>query len=243
MKLKLAVIGDPIAHSKSPELQRGFLAEYGLEGTYEAIEVPAGTAAARIDELRSAGYHGLNVTTPLKEEAYARAEERDAAAGASGAANTLVLGAQVGAYNTDGLGARGALAAAGLRAVSGRRVLILGTGPTARAAAVALLQAAAGVLLWNRTPERAASIARAVGGLPWTTGARVDAVFSTLPPHARPADEAVLATVQAAPLVIDANYGARATLGALLGRSDVHDGSAMLLAGARASFEIFRALA
>jgi shikimate dehydrogenase len=141
MSLKLAVIGDPVAHSRSPEYQRGFLAEAGLSGTYEAIRVAAGTGAARIEALRAAGYLGLNVTTPLKEEAFARADVRDPIATASGAVNTLVLGTRIDGYNTDGAGALGALADAGLSDPAGRRILVLGAGPTARAVAFALARA------------------------------------------------------------------------------------------------------
>jgi shikimate dehydrogenase len=239
--LRLAVIGDPVAHSRSPEYQRGFLAEAGLSGTYEAIRVAAGTGAERIDALRAAGFLGLNVTTPLKEEAFARADFRDPIATASGAVNTLVLGRRIEGYNTDGAGALGALADVGLRAPAGRRVLVLGAGATARAVVFALVSAKVDVLLWNRTAAAAERLARDAGAKLWSMIARVDAVYSTLPPDAdiRAAD--LIAALTDAPLVIDANYGERATLGTRLGRTDVHDGRAMLRASARASFEIFTA--
>ncbi len=239
MRLKLALIGDPVAHSRSPEYQRGFLAEAGLLGTYEAIRVCAGTCAERIDALRTAGYLGLNVTTPLKEEAFARADSRDPTATASGAVNTLVLGESVQGYNTDGEGALGALRDAGLGEPSGKRILLLGAGPTARAVALAFTRGHAEVYLWNRTAARARALADASGARLWSSNDRVDAVYSTLPPDAAIDDVNVRATLADAPLVIDANYAERATLGALLERTDVHDGRAMLRASARASFEIF----
>ncbi|MBD5635913.1 MAG: shikimate dehydrogenase, partial [Candidatus Eremiobacteraeota bacterium] len=105
--LKLAVIGDPVAHSASPRLHREFLAAAHLTGTYEAIAVAGGTAATAIDDLRAAGYTGLNVTTPLKEEAFVKADVRDVAALAAGSVNTLILGERIEGYNTDGLGAIG----------------------------------------------------------------------------------------------------------------------------------------
>lgn len=238
MTLRLAVIGDPVDHSLSPEYHRGFLSDYGLPGSYEAIRVPAGTAAARIDELRAAGYAGLNVTTPLKREAFARCDLRDAAARASDSVNTLVLGPQIAGYNTDGTGALGALATAGFGELAGQTILVLGAGPTAFAVALALRDAAATVIVWNRTLSHAEALCVATGARLWFPGAQPAAVFSTLPPDAVPAGD-LAAAVREAPLVIDANYGVRATLGTLLGRSDVHDGRAMLRAGARASFEIF----
>ena len=239
MTPKFAVIGDPVAHSRSPAYHRGFLAEAGLKGTYEAIRVEAGAGAARINALRAAGYLGLNVTTPLKDEAFARADVLDAAAAASGAVNTLVLGARIAGYNTDGAGALAALSEAGLREPAGKRVLLLGAGSTARAVAFALAQAHAEVYLWNRTAARAVALAQASGARLWPSTGGVDAVYSTLPPEAAIDDARVRRALADAALVIDANYGERATLGAHVGRSDVHDGGAMLRASARASFAIF----
>ena len=239
--LRLAVIGDPVEHSLSPFLHRGFLEAAGLQGSYEAIRVPAGEGARAIDALRALGYTGLNVTTPLKEEAFARAERRDEAAETSGSVNTLLLeGERIEGYNTDGAGALGALKAAGLEGLDGRAILVLGAGPTARAATVALRRARAMVFLWNRTKSRAKSLAASLGLRLWAQGTPLDAVLSTLPPDAA-LEPRLTAALRAAPLVIDANYGPRSTLGAALGRSDLHDGRAMLAAGARASFELFRA--
>ncbi len=238
--IRLAVIGDPVAHSRSPELHRGFLAEACYQGTYEAIRVAAGDGARAIDELRAAGFTGLNVTTPLKEEAFAASETRDASAAAAGAVNTLVLGDTVAGYNTDGAGAIGALAAAGMPDVAGRAILILGAGPTARATVAALVEAKARPLVWNRTEARAARLAADFACARWTPDASLDAAFSTLLPDSDLRDDGLLAALRAVPTLIDANYGDRATLAAALGRH-VHDGRAMLEASARASFRLFTA--
>ena len=72
--MKLALIGDPVGHSESPKLHAEFFAEAGMLGTYQAIRVPRGECAAAIERLRDEGYRGLNVTTPLKEEAFAACE-------------------------------------------------------------------------------------------------------------------------------------------------------------------------
>lgn len=237
--LKLAVIGDPVAHSASPALHREFLSAASLAGTYEAIRVGAGDGGRAIDKLRAAGYTGLNVTTPLKEEAFARADEREPIALAAGAVNTLVLGPRVLGYNTDGLGTLAALRGAGLTDFVASRVLVLGGGPAARAAVTALSAAGAIVWVWNRTQPKADAIVRDLRARPWTAGQVPDAVFATLAPDVRFTDTALVASLLAAPIVVDANYGPRATLGAALGRCVV-DGAAMLAASARASFEIFR---
>jgi len=241
--LRLAVIGDPIAHSASPELHRAFLSAAGLEGTYEAIVVRAGGAARAINEFRARGYTGLNVTTPLKEEAFAYCETRDAAAAASGSVNTLLLRARIEGYNTDGIGALAALADAGVTGIAGKRILVLGAGATACAIVAALTAADAAVFLWSRSPEQAERIGRELGGTPWHKGLPVDAIFAALPPDAAFHDAGLIRMLHQAPIVVDANYGPRATLGAALGRSDVRDGRAMLRASSRASFALFRTLA
>jgi len=236
--LRLAVIGDPVLHSASPALHNRFLAEARRSGTYEAIVVAAGMGARAIDDLRAQGYAGLNVTTPLKEEAFARAETRDASALASGSVNTLVLGERIQGTNTDGIGALGAFRDAGLLDLAGTRLLILGAGPTARAAAAAFVAAGAAVYIWNRTPARAEAVARALDAHVFEAGIHFDAVFSAMPPGATPTDDRVRTIVLDAPLVIDANYGERSTLAASLGRP-ITDGTTMLEHSARASFEAF----
>ena len=241
MPLRLAVIGDPVAHSLSPELHRSFFAQSGIAGIYEARRVASGDGNRAIAELRELGYAGVNVTTPLKEEAFAVAQTRDAAALASGAVNTLVFGTRIDGYNTDGIGALGALGDAGVLDLAGARVLVLGAGATARAAVAELIAADAAVAVWNRTPVRAEALARGRDVRLWQPGLRVDAFLSTLVPEVHLHDEALVATLLDAPVAIDANYGPRATLAAQLGRDDVRDGIAMLRASARASFELFRA--
>jgi shikimate dehydrogenase len=238
--MRLAVIGDPVAHSRSPELHEAFLASEGLAGSYERICIRAGEGARAIGALRERGYLGLNVTTPLKEEAFARADRHDAIALETGAVNTLVLGETIAGYNTDGAGAIGVLADAGLSVLMGARVLVLGAGPTARSAIAALRDAGAGVWLWNRTAERGAEIARRLGARVFAGGATFDAVFSALTPGAVPGDAALESALRATPLFVDANYGERATLAATLGR-DGCDGTRMLEHSARASFDLWRA--
>ena len=203
--------------------------------------MPAGHAAGALERFRDLGYRGVNVTTPLKEEAFARCDARDALALASGSVNTVVFerGSMFGA-NTDGAGAVAAVReATGRDAASGVAVLVLGAGPTARAAARALVDAGAAVTLWNRTRAREEAACAAAGVRAWTPLSSVDAVLSALSPGGALVG-AVRAAVLRAPVVIDANYGVRATLGADLARPVV-DGHAMLRASARASFALFAA--
>ena len=235
--LKLAVVGDPVAHSRSPVLQRGFMAEAGVPGTYEAIRVRLGELGAALVALRAEGYGGLNVTTPLKEEAATLCDRLSPAAQALAAVNTLVLReTETFGANTDGAGGVGALEAA-LGGAHGKRVLVLGAGPTARAVVYALAHAGAEVSVWNRTRERAEALAARFGVRVWDGTQAFDAVYATLPPNPT-VPPGIERALREAPLVLDANYGPRATLGTLLGRPVV-DGTAMLAASARRSFELW----
>ncbi len=239
--MKLALIGDPVEHSASPKLFDEFMAGAGIAGSYEAIRVPAGQCAEAIDRLRAEGYRGLNVTTPLKEEAFEACPHRDEIARRVAAVNTIVFeaGGLTLGCNTDGIGALHAIETALGREklAQGTRMLVLGVGPTARAASYLLSRSVwANVLLWNRHRDRAERLAERLSLGVWD-GKPVDVALSALPPHAD-LDDAVLATLKAAPLVLDANYGPRATLGAALGRPVV-DGLAMLRASARASFSLW----
>jgi shikimate dehydrogenase len=237
--MRLAVIGDPVAHSRSPVLHREFLAEANLIGTYEALRVPAGEGGVAIERLRDAGYRGVNVTTPLKEEAFARCERCDALAVASGSVNTVVFEqGLIAGYNTDGAGVLAGMTSALGDDLRGRIVLVLGTGPTGRAAIRALLDAGVDVVIWNRTSERARDVARTLGARMWIDGQPIDAVFSALPPNPH-FGETLRSALTTALVVIDANYAERATLAEQLERPVV-SGLGMLEASARASFELFR---
>lgn len=154
-----AVIGDPIDHSLSPQMHAAAYQADGLNLTYRAIRVPRGEVAAAIAHLQAQGYQGLNVTVPLKEEAFAfvraegwRLSEVDLM---YGAVNTLLLAPRV-ALNTDGLGFLRTLQAQGVS--PGESVFLLGAGGTARALLVGLVRAGYRVSAWNRTSERLAAL-------------------------------------------------------------------------------------
>ena len=155
---RLAVLGDPVSHSRSPAMQNAALAALGLtpEWSYEAIRVDAAAFEALVRSLPGEGYAGVNVTVPHKVAALAVADEADAASRAIGAANTLTFAdGSIAARNTDAL----AVVAALPRPPQGMRVLVMGAGGSGRAAAWALREGGAAVEIWNRTPERAAALA------------------------------------------------------------------------------------
>ncbi len=154
--LKLALLGDPVAHSKSPAMQNAALAALGLEGGYELIRCPAGELAERLPRLAGEGFTGLNLTVPLKEEGFRLLKDLSAEAQRLEAVNTLrwVKGKWHG-HNSD-LEGFATAAAAHFGDMKGRQVLVLGAGGAARAVLAALADAkVAGIELWNRSRERA----------------------------------------------------------------------------------------
>jgi shikimate dehydrogenase len=156
---RLAVVGHPISHSRSPAMQTAALEALGLgeEWSYEAIDVEPKQFATRVRELPGQGFVGVNVTIPHKEAALAAADSASAAAQEIGAANTLSFAAgQIEAENTDSTGLLSALPAP----VDGKTALVLGAGGSARAAVWALAGQGALVSVWNRTGSRADELVR-----------------------------------------------------------------------------------
>lgn len=163
---RAGVVGRPIGHSLSPVIHNAWIAALELEARYERFE-PADEAAFAdlVAAVRAENLAGLNVTSPFKDAAVALADRASATATATGGANLLTLAdGVVLADSTDGFGLLAALAeqAPDLR-LAGARVVVLGAGGAARAAAWALKTAGATVGLLNRTPERAQSAAVALG--------------------------------------------------------------------------------
>lgn len=159
---RLAVLGQPISHSRSPAMHTAALAELGLgdEWSYEAIEVSPEELEARLRAMPGEGFVGANVTVPHKAAALRIADEATPAARAIGAANTLSFeDGRIAAENTDAPGLLEALP----DSPRGKRALVLGAGGSARAVVWALVGAGAAVWIWNRTPERAKRLAADLG--------------------------------------------------------------------------------
>jgi shikimate dehydrogenase len=158
----LGVCGWPVAHSRSPQMHNAALAAAGLDDwRYLRLPLPPELFAETVRALPAAGFRGVNVTIPHKHVALALADRASDAARAIGAANTLTFAdGEIVADNTDAPGLLAALP----ESPAGRTVLILGAGGAGRAAAWALKGAgAADVAIWNRTPERAISLAAQLG--------------------------------------------------------------------------------
>lgn len=236
--MKLAIVGDPVAHSRSPKLHRAFLREAGIDGDYVAIRVPRGNAIDVLRRMRLDGYTGCNVTTPLKEEALRACDELDEAARSAGAVNTIYFGAAIVGTNTDGIGARTAIETLIDEPVALKRIGVLGTGATARAILAQLHETDAYTFVWGRDAVKVGALCERFEAQPWPE-LTPEIVISTLPPQTR-LSPGLCAALQAAELVMDANYGERSTLGAMLHR-EVEKGDLMLAAQARASFDFWLA--
>src|SRR5690606_10609283 len=103
---RYAVVGHPVAHSKSPHLHTVFAASTGQAMCYEAIDIPPGQFDAEVGRFFSEGGKGLNVTLPYKEDAYRFADRLTRRARQAGAVNTLARQADgsILGDNTDGTG-------------------------------------------------------------------------------------------------------------------------------------------
>ncbi|MGR2751628.1 shikimate dehydrogenase [Agromyces arachidis] len=155
---RLAVLGSPIAHSRSPALHLAAYRRLGLDWTYDRFEVGEGGLAGFVDGL-GPEWRGLSITMPLKAEALALADDAERLAERAGAANTLLLtpDGRRHAFNTDIGGIVGALADAGVRTI--RHGVIVGGGATAASALVAMAElGAAAVEVCVRDAGRAASV-------------------------------------------------------------------------------------
>jgi len=162
---RLAVIGQPTAHSRSPQMHNAALAAMGMEGEwrYEAIEVAPDRFAPLVGSLAAQGFVGANVTVPHKGAALAVADTISEVAREVGAANTLAFEpGLVRAYNTDADGFLKALP----RSPRGVSALVLGAGGAARAVVWALVREGAEVEVWNRTPLRSQNLCAELGGRP-----------------------------------------------------------------------------
>ena len=151
------VIGNPIAHSKSPQIHARFAALTAQEMHYDRQLVPLEGFAAALQAFISSGVRGCNVTVPFKFEAFAAAAQASARAQLARAANTLVFkDGLVLADNTDGLGLVRDIQVNAGQSLAGRDVLLLGAGGAAAGVLAPLLQAGPRrLVVMNRTVSKA----------------------------------------------------------------------------------------
>jgi len=155
----VGVIGDPVAHSRSPAMHNAAFDALGLDWVYVAFPVARGEGSAAIRAVTTLGLAGLNVTMPHKADAAAACDDLAPEAAALGTANTVVNadGTLVG-HSTDGDGFLRALDDEGMTP-AGRHVLVVGAGGAARAITHALGRVGAHVTVAARRPDAARSAA------------------------------------------------------------------------------------
>jgi len=154
---RYAVIGNPVAHSRSPAIHAMFAAQVGHELVYERLLAPVDGFVAAVEAFRSNGGRGLNVTLPFKSEAFAYARRHTPRAEVAGAVNTLVLDGPVPVGdNTDGAGLVGDIESRIGLSLAGACVLLLGAGGAARGVVLPLIEAGVSRLaIANRGAARA----------------------------------------------------------------------------------------
>jgi len=160
MTSRYAVIGNPIAQSKSPLIHQEFARQTGQDMSYEAILAAPDGFAAALAEFRARGGKGMNVTMPFKLEAFASATDLTERGRLAGAVNVLRLeGERIFADNVDGVGlVRDIQVNLGVP-IRGARVLLMGAGGAARGAGLPLLEERPALLaIANRTASKAQAL-------------------------------------------------------------------------------------
>lgn len=178
---RYAVIGHPVAHSRSPEIHALFAAQTGERLVYDRLPAEPDAFTAVASQFFAGGGKGLNVTLPFKAEAATFADRLTERAQRAGAVNTLACGDQgrVLGDNTDGVGLlRDLVNNLGVE-LGGARILILGAGGAVRGVVPVLLGCApAALCVANRTPAKAIAIAEAFADLGAVQGCALDALGS-----------------------------------------------------------------
>jgi len=255
-----AVIGNPIAHSRSPQIHGLFARQTGQNMRYERLLAPLDGFDAALDAFFANGGKGLNVTVPFKLQAWHRAGEGlSERARAAGAVNTLWQeDGRLHGCNTDGVGLLRDLQRLGAR-IGGARVLLVGAGGAARGALATLLeQGCAHLRVVNRTESRAhelvADFAATAGPTLLDAGGNaaaadaagwdlvINATASGLQDAAPALPEGIYAP---GALAYDMVYGSRPTpfmLEATQAGATAADGLGMLVEQAAESFRIWRGI-
>ncbi|MFZ5523026.1 MAG: shikimate dehydrogenase [Pseudomonadota bacterium] len=171
---KYAVIGNPIAHSKSPQIHKIFAEQTGQDISYEAILAPLDGFAATVERLRKEGYKGCNVTVPFKHEVFNIATELSARAQAAQAVNTLKFtNNTIFGDNTDGIGLVRDVTQNLKYEIAGKRVLLMGTGGAAVGVAFLLSSHPIEICIAYRTDEKAQIITERIKSAPETLATSV----------------------------------------------------------------------
>lgn len=259
---KFAVVGNPVAHSKSPAIHAAFAAQTGLALTYERICAPLDDFETIVNDFFRNSGTGLNITVPFKEKAWlmARSGLSDRAR-LAGAVNTLwTENGVLKACNTDGVGLL-----ADLRRLNadpaGKRILLVGAGGASKGVAFPLLETGCKTLhIINRTASKATSLVESIRAQQPEAGSRVtaggldtlegrwdiviNATSSSISDQAPAIKNLALAPDS---MAYDMFYASQPTafmhFAQQAGASRIADGLGMLVGQAAASFQIWNGIA
>ena len=241
-----AVIGNPIAHSKSPLIHARFAEQTGEPVEYRRLLGPIDAFAEMVRAFIAAGGRGLNVTVPFKLEAHALADRLSPRAAAAGAVNTLRFDVD-GIYgdNTDGIGLVADIEAnLGVR-LTGARVLLLGAGGAARGALLPILERGPQALVEQFAPAALEHGCALGGGAPTAVESQpydvvINATAGSLTAKLPECDDRAFG---AGTLAYDMMYGAQPTVFMQHAQSlgaTAADGLGMLVEQAAESFFVWR---
>jgi shikimate dehydrogenase len=252
---RYGVFGNPIGHSKSPQIHALFAAQTGQVLSYEALLAPLDDFPGFALAFFRDGL-GANVTVPFKEQAYGMADQLTDRARRAGAVNTLKKlddGRLLG-DNTDGAGLVGDLLNAGV-VLAGQRILLLGAGGAARGVLAPLLaQKPAALVIANRTASKAEQLAHEFGDLGQLSACGfaelsepvdliINGTSASLGGELPPLSDSLIQPGHT--FCYDMMYGARPTTfcqwAAALGAS-TRDGLGMLVEQAAEAFELWRGI-
>lgn len=251
---RYAVIGNPIEHSKSPQVHALFAQQTGQAMHYERLLAPIDRFAESVHSFIAQGGRGANVTVPFKLDAFALAQELTPRAQAAGAVNTLSFSADgIKGDNTDGIGlVRDITRNAGMP-LRRRSVLLLGAGGAARGVILPLMEEhIARLVIANRTQPRALELAQqfshsdvpvsyaAFDQLDQCFDVIINATSASLDAELPPLPDGVFGPQT---LAYDMMYGAQPTIfmqHAARQGAKVRDGLGMLIEQAAESFFVWR---
>lgn len=258
-----AVMGNPISHSKSPQIHTAFALETEQKIEYTAIHVDVGGFSQAVSHFQGHGGRGLNVTVPFKLDAWKMADSLTERAKRAGAVNTLILSKDgaIKGDNTDGVGLVNDIIDHLGWVISQKRVLILGAGGASRGVIGPILEKKPQSLtIANRTASKATELARLfadmkdketqaieAGGYDFLTGRQFDLVINataaSLHGEVPPLPDGLLASDGCC---YDMMYAAQATAfmrwAEQQGVTQISDGLGMLVGQAAESFYVWRGI-
>ncbi|HWV35938.1 MAG TPA: shikimate dehydrogenase [Thermomicrobiales bacterium] len=255
---RAGLIGNPVAHSRSPLMHNAAFAALGIDATYELWLTEESEIPERVGSLRQPDSLGANVTVPHKQAVMPHCDRLTETARRIGAVNTIIpRDGELLGDNTDAFGfAQSVREAAGQRVF--RHALVLGAGGAARAVIVSLQDLGVGrITIANRTLAKAQELASELSapGLSPLEGIALSSIDDGLPPTVdllvnstsigwhgdeTPVPVELLATLDPAALVVDLTYRETALLrDARENGNAVIDGSGMLLHQGVRAFELW----